>query len=230
MQVLIVDDHPLMLEALSSVVAGVVPKVSLLTAENSQGANQHIRSQESLDLIVLDMHLGGESGELLLKEWLQTHPGLQVLIVSATDRPGDVERLLKAGAKGFVHKRAPREEIVGAITTVLRGEVYRPQSSPQPNGVLHARPLWGDEVVQGANVVIPPALERELLRGGVTPRQLEVLRGVMRGMPNKSIARELSVSVDTIKDHVAALLKTLNVSNRTQAVIEIGRRAAKLSP
>jgi DNA-binding NarL/FixJ family response regulator len=147
--------------------------------------------------------------------------------VSASDRASDVIRSIDMGAMGFVPKRASNDTLFEALRMVMSGGVYIP---PMMLG-LPAPPPGGDTVPAVMRRVpeepLPAAEPAQKVRSfeslGLTPRQAEVLALLLKGMPNKLIARELSLSVETVKDHVAAVLRALGVSSRTQAVLAVSQ-------
>lgn len=209
MKVLLIDDHPLILSALQSVIGGLVDELSMASAASARAARERLAEDEPFDLVLLDLHLGDADGFDLLAEFRAAHPALPIVVLSASDRHGDVMRALDLGAMGFVPKRASTTLLADALQRVLAGEIYMP---PQ---TLRSAASVGEAAPQ-------QAVEAALLRS-LTPRQREVMALLMEGKSNKLIARALGLSVETVKDHVAALLRALNVSTRTQAVLAIGQ-------
>lgn len=207
MKVLLIDDHPLILTALKAVIAALGQDIQVVGAETAAQARQSLRASPDVDLMLLDLVLGDADGFELLAELRRDHPHVPVVVLSASQNPGDVSRSLDLGAMGFVPKRASNQVLVDALRRVLSGGIFIPETL---GGVA-----WGDpSVVAGA---VP------LDRLSLTARQKDVLRGVLKGLPNKLIARELNLSVETVKDHVAALLRIFNVASRTQLVVAVSR-------
>jgi len=136
-----------------------------------------------------------------------------VVVLSAV---GDRETILKTldvGAMGFISKNSSSKVLLGALRLVLSGGVYLPPE------VLEQRS-------GGAPLPAAPSGERwqnALATLDLTERQLQVLKLVIQGKPNKIIARELNVAEGTVKIHVTAILKALNVGNRTQAILALGK-------
>jgi DNA-binding NarL/FixJ family response regulator len=216
MKVLLIDDHPLILTALQAVIVGLGQDIQVAGAESAARARQCLMQSPDFDLTLLDLVLGDADGFDLLAELRRDHPHVPVVVVSASQHPGDVVRALDLGAMGFVPKRASNQVLVEALRRVLSGGIFIPET-------LGGTP-WGEEggaVAAGASDPLPP-----LGRLALTARQKDVLRAVLKGLPNKLIARELHLSVETVKDHVTALLRIFNVASRTQLVVAIGRLSA----
>ena len=164
----------------------------------------------------------------MLAEFRAAYPALPVVVVSASDRASDVIRSIDLGAMGFVPKRSSNELLFEALRQVMSGGIYVP---PMTLGGEPAAPprSAGDTVpsfmqrVGGAATQGDYQTQPSLASLGLTPRQTEVLALLLQGKPNKLIARELKLSVETVKDHVAAVLRALNVGSRTQAVLAVSQ-------
>jgi len=228
MKVLLIDDHPLILSALQSVIQGLGDNVTVVGASTARAARDTLQRNPDFDLVLLDLHLGDADGFDMLTEFRTTYPALPVVVVSASDRASDVIRAIDLGAMGFVPKRATNETLFDALRMVMSGGIYVP---PMTMGVNRPADRSAEgEGAQGALRAVrqgaaeggfqKPAAVESL---GLTPRQREVLALLLQGQPNKLIARELGLSVETVKDHVAAVLRALNVSSRTQAVLAVSQ-------
>lgn len=203
-RILIADDHPLFRGALRQ----ALPDLDVAEAGHMEAAVATLVADEEgegepIDLVLLDLAMPGESGMAGLVSLRARFPQVAVLIVSATDDATTVRRLMQLGASGFVSKSAPIETIREAVGTVLEGGMWFPaaagtEEDPEVAEVLEAM-------------------------ASLTPQQTRVLAMLTRGLLNKQIAYELSVSEATVKAHVSAVLQKLKVDSRTQAVI----RAAK---
>ena len=227
MKILLVDDHPLILSALKSVIQSLRPDVSVVTADTARQARQTLRDYTDFDLVMLDLQLGDADGFDVLVEFRTTYPALPVVVVSASDRQSDVIRAVDSGAMGFVPKRFSNEALHDALTVVMSGGIYIPSME-----MGSARPavLPGGAGAQVALGAVQRHAQAEAVQTqspmeslGLTPRQTEVLALLLQGKPNKLIARDMNVSVETVKDHVAAVLRALGVSSRTQAVLAVGQ-------
>lgn len=217
MKVLLIDDHPLILAAMQAVIGGLGGDVAVTGAQSAQQARACLGETADFDLALLDLVLGDVDGFELLAEMRRDHPHVPVVILSASENAGDVVRALDLGAMGFVPKRASTQALVEALRTVMSGGLFIPQHLFGPNRGRTAEPAGSS----GG----PATTAASLAHLGLTPRQHEVLSGLLKGLPNKLIARELNVSLDTVKDHVASVLRALNVTSRTQAVLAVSRMA-----
>lgn len=229
MRVLLIDDHPLILSALQSVIQGLGDNVTVDAADSGQAARAALRKPPAYDLVLLDLHLGDVDGFDLLAEFRTLYPALPVVVISASDRTSDVIRAIDMGAMGFVPKRATNETLFDALQQVMSGGVYVPPMSmgTQSHAQLSSSPALRQvqrEAVDSGFQTMP-----SLTQLGLTPRQADVLGLLLKGQPNKLIARELGLSVETVKDHVAAVLRALGVSSRTQAVIAVSQILQKTS-
>jgi DNA-binding NarL/FixJ family response regulator len=226
MKALLIDDHPLILSALQTVIRGVGNDISVVAVDSAQAARLALAAEDDFDLVLLDLQLGDSNGFDLLVEFRDRHPSVPIVVVSATDRRGDVLRAIDLGAMGFVPKCASNDTLFEALKLVMSGGIYVPpmvmrtqMAAEPPSRLPPASPEPGRfDVAAGApgTKAHPP-----LAALGLTPRQTDVMALLLQGQSNKLIARELNLSVETIKDHVAAVLRTLNVSSRTQAVLVV---------
>lgn len=226
MRVLLIDDHPLILSALQTVIEGLGDAVEVVGAESAAAARRTLKDSQEFDLVLLDLHLGDASGFDVLDEFRAAYPALPVVVISASDRASDVIRAIDQGAMGFIPKRTSTEMLAQALKLVMSGGIYVPPMSlgneTQRNLVPEDAPnklRQIQELASAAGFQSSTGLEGLSL----TPRQTDVLALLLQGKPNKIIARELGVSVETIKDHVAAVLKALGVSSRTQAVLAVSQ-------
>ena len=227
MKVLLIDDHPLILQALQNVIQGLGSHVSVVGVSGARAAREALAADGSFDLLLLDLHLGDADGFELLTELRAGWPAIPVVVVSASDRSADVIRAIDLGAMGFVPKRASNEVLTEALNVVMSGGIFVPpmamrnQSAalPDDGGV----PAQAAVVASGFDASKPLSLSAFKL----TPRQTDVLGLLLRGQSNKLIARELNLSVETVKDHVAAVLRTLGVNSRTQAVLAVSQMSSQ---
>jgi len=231
MKVLLIDDHPLILQALQSVIEGLGSDTTVIGANSARAARETLKADSDFDLVLLDLHLGDADGFDVLVEFRAAYPALPVVVVSASDRSSDVIKAIDAGAMGFVPKRASNETLFEALHMVMSGGIYVP---PMTMGSEPATKPEGDTVPSVLRVVRETSQDTGFQAGaaplaglGLTPRQTEVLALLLKGQPNKLIARELNLSVETVKDHVAAVLRTLGVSSRTQAVLAVSQMSGR---
>jgi DNA-binding NarL/FixJ family response regulator len=231
MKVLLVDDHPLILSAMQAVIQTVGRDVTVVGVDSAAAARAQMRQDSDFDLVLLDLALGDADGFDVLVEFRSSYPAVPVVVASASERSSDVIRAIDGGAMGFIPKSTSHAELQHALGLVMAGSMYVP---PSMLGLEFKRPiLEGDTVPDVMRVISPPpepAARPEphqklptLEDVGLTPRQTEVLGLLLQGLPNKLIARQLNLSVETVKDHVAAVLRALGVSSRTQAVLAVSQ-------
>jgi DNA-binding NarL/FixJ family response regulator len=215
LKVLVVDDHPLICEALRQVLRALDEDIQLVEAGSGSAALAQADKAGSLDLILLDLALPDADGFEVLGELRERHPSFPVVVLSASEQVEVVMRALDAGAMGFIPKTSSNELLLGALRLVLSGGVYLPAE------VLRHAPV--------PPVARKSGLEETSYRDvGLTERQAQVLALLVQGKPNKIICRELSLAEGTVKIHVTAILKALGVSNRTQAVVAVGKLGLRL--
>jgi len=231
MKVLLIDDHPLILSALQTVIQGLGSDTTVVGAGSARAARETLKADPDFDLVLLDLHLGDADGFEVLVEFRGKYPALPVVVVSASDRTSDVIRAIDAGAMGFVPKRASNETLFEALHMVMSGGIYVP---PMTMGSEPAAKPEGDTVPSVLRVLGEASQDSgfhtnsvPLAELGLTPRQTDVLALLLKGHANKLIARDLNLSVETVKDHVAAVLRALGVSSRTQAVLAVSQMSSQ---
>jgi DNA-binding NarL/FixJ family response regulator len=245
MRVLLIDDHPLVLSALTDIIHKLDDRVQVITADGPDQTFDLLARDSSVDLALLDPQLAdGVDGFALLADLRQRYPALPVVVMAANDQLSDMVRAVDLGAMAFVPKRTPIDELHAALALVLSGGVFIPQAllglmrlqlADIGAATLAAGPTVLQPMLEGSAAVAAPAAagtpsladqpRLSMATLGLTPRQTDVLSLLLKGLPNKLIARELNVSVDTVKDHVAAVLRALGVNSRTQAVLVVSRMA-----
>jgi DNA-binding NarL/FixJ family response regulator len=214
LKVLVVDDHPLICEALRQVLKALDKGIELREAGSGGDALAAAGSGDDFDLVLLDLALPDADGFEVLRELRERHPSFPVVVLSASEQADVVMRALDAGAMGFIPKTSSNEVLLGALRLVLSGGVYLPAE------VLRHAP--SPALARGAAAATG---YRDI---GLTERQAQVLALMVQGKPNKIICRELALAEGTVKIHVTAILKALQVTNRTQAVIAVGKLGLKL--
>ena len=232
MKVLLVDDHPLVLSALQAVIQSIGSDTTVVGVDSAAAARATLQDDANFDLVLLDLALGDADGFEVLVEFRAAYPAVPVVVVSASDRASDVIRAIDSGAMGFVPKKSSHGELHAALHMVMTGSMYVP---PSMLGLEFGRSIVAGDTVPGVmrplgDAPLGPAAHPEpqqklpsLKDVGLTPRQGEVLSLLLQGLPNKLIARQLNLSVETVKDHVAAVLRALGVSSRTQAVLAVSQ-------
>jgi DNA-binding NarL/FixJ family response regulator len=204
-RILIVDDHPLFREALKQAIAGGVANATIAQAGSLESARAELDRHDATDLVLLDLRMPGVQGLSGLIFLRAQYPNVPVVVVTAAEDHGLVQKALNLGASGYIPKSSSTETIVDAINGVLRGDIWVPPG--------YDRKGQGDKEAE--------EIARRIAT--LTAQQIRVLMMLREGLLNKQIAYELNVSEATIKAHVSAILQKLNVSSRTQAVIAAGR-------
>jgi DNA-binding NarL/FixJ family response regulator len=216
MKILVVDDHPLVLQALKGVLNQLDAEVDIFDAATADGARELARAHADADLMLLDLGLPGADGFSLLEELRNDYPAVPVVVLSGSETRDNVTRALGLGAMGFIPKRYSNDVLIGALRLVLSGGLYVPPAVlPLANAPVPDKP---------APPAAPPAATIRPEDLGLTPRQSEVLALVLQGLPNKLICRRLNLAEPTVKVHMQAVLRALDAQNRVQAVIEASRR------
>ncbi len=205
MKVLIVDDHALVRDGLRQTAEALGSDVLVLEAQNAAEAFATLEAHPDIHLVLLDLMLPGVNGFSALDHMRQRFATVPVVVISSADESRDVIRAMQAGAVGFIPKSSRREVVMQALRLVLSGGVYIP---PEVLG----RHSSSREAAQAPK-------PRSLAELGLTERQLQTLRLLGQGKPNKVIARELDIAEATVKAHITAIFRALKVTNRAQAAI-----------
>ena len=216
MKILVVDDHPLILEALQHVLRQLDRTVEVHDARTADDGRRLVSSNPDAGLLLLDLMLPGADGFGFLRELRDTCPELPVVVLSGSDSREDILRSIDLGAMGFIPKTSSNQVMLQALRLVLSGGIYLPPVALAPRGAVEAPSPSPPRMLEPRS----GTSAREL---GLTARQAQVLQLILQGKPNKVICRELGLAEGTVKIHVAAILRALNVSTRTQAVIEASR-------
>jgi DNA-binding NarL/FixJ family response regulator len=210
MKVLLVDDHPLIREALRGVFKQLNEGAVVLEAADGRQAMQLIAEHADLELVLLDLNLPDRDGFSMLSEVRERYPAIAVVVLSGVQDRNTVAKALDLGALGFIPKTGQREVMMSALQLVFAGGIYIP---PEILAREETQPASQIDAAPGARAQTSPAAL------GLTDRQVDVLALMMQGKSNKAICRVLNLAEPTVKNHVTAILKALKVTNRTEAVI-----------
>ena len=197
-RIILADDHPLFRAALASALARVAPGCDVIETETLAGAAAAL-ADGGAELVCLDLHMSDSSGFIGLAELRRNHPSAPVVVISASQAAGVASRALEFGASGFIPKTSGLDTLCEALSAVLAGEIWAPEDSDDPA----AR----EAAAQAARLAL------------LTPAQMRVLHGLAAGRLNKQIAFDMGISEATVKAHVTAIFRKLDVINRTQAVL-----------
>jgi len=204
MKLLVVDDHPLIVHALREVLPDLAGDIELFTASTRDETLAVLARHPDCALVLLDLALPGAHGLDLLADLRRAWPRLPIVVLSATHDRATVGAALAAGARGFIAKTADPGLMLDAVRTVLAGGTHVTRS-------------FAPERMREVDGVAIDVL-------GLTRRQGEVMRLLAQGKPNKMICRDLRLSEGTVKVHVSAILRALNVHSRSQVIVELARR------
>jgi DNA-binding NarL/FixJ family response regulator len=217
MKILVVDDHVLIRQAMHGMLKKLRRDAVVFEAPSSEKAMCLIVQHPDISLILLDLSLPDRDGFSVLAELREQFPSIAVVVVSAVHDPGNVRKALDLGALGYIPKSAQGDVILGALRLVISGGIYIP-----PEILIRSSSPTLAERYQFGGI----ASSSDYM--GLTDRQLEVLGLMMQGKSNKTICRILALAEPTVKNHVTAILKTLNVTNRTEAVVAANNLGWKL--
>ncbi len=213
MRVLIVDDHPLIADAVTRVLRLLHEDAEIEYVSSLSMARSALERASNFDLVLLDLQLGDAMGTDGLCGIVSRLPEVKVVIISAERDPTVIRSCIQCGAFGFIPKTSPAAVLFHALQLVCSGNVYIPPEV-----------LVSSEERSTANCLDSDHRCASTLQAlGLTGRQLDVLRLVLRGLSNKSICRELKLAEGTVKVHVSAVLKSLGATTRTQAVVAASR-------
>lgn len=219
MKILVVDDHPLIREALRHVLPGLASDIRLFDAADCESGLLLAAQHPDLDIALLDLTLPGCRGMTALQSFRAAQPALPIVVLSGFDDADTVLAALDEGAMGFIPKSSTNEVLLGALKLVLSGGIYVPRQA-----------IVGELGLSAPAARVEEAQRRPQTASdiGLTERQAEVLRLMVQGKPNKQICRELNLAEGTVKVHISAILKALGAANRTQAVLAASRMGLKL--
>jgi DNA-binding NarL/FixJ family response regulator len=221
MKILLIDDHVLIREALQGIFKELRPDTTVLEAANCSQGMRLAEEHADLELILLDLSLPDGDGFNVLADLRELYPAVSIVVLSATNDRDKVMRALELGAVGFIPKSTQRAVMLSGLQLVLAGGIYIPPE------------ILAREELPSSPAPLQFATPRSHLSPrdlGLTERQVEVLALMMQGKSNKAICRLLHLSESTVKNHVAAILKALRVTNRTEAVMAIVRHKWDLRP
>jgi DNA-binding NarL/FixJ family response regulator len=199
--VLIADDHPLFRDALAQIVRSTLPHAQVVESGCLEDAQAALGRQD-FELILLDVNMPGMNGMAGLLALRNTAPATPVVIVSGREDRETVDQAMGCGAAGFIPKSLSRDGMRSALCAVLAGEISLPQDMSLDGGP-----------------------ERHAAVAALSSQQRRVLEMISAGKANKIIAYELSISESTVKAHVTAILRKLNLRSRIQAALYATRQA-----
>jgi DNA-binding NarL/FixJ family response regulator len=204
--ILIVDDHQLFIDGIRHIVKSLDETVDILEATSASEALGYLDSDAVLDLVLLDLHMPGLDGLSIMRHSRVRDTFLPIVIISGEDDPYTIRSVIDAGVMGFIPKSYSGKKLLGALRTIMQGQIFIPDEIR-------------DQIQQLASLQAPDRKMRgKSGNNGITKRQYEVLKLLGSGCSNKQISERLSLTENTVKVHVSALLRALGASNRTECV------------
>ncbi|MEM6794651.1 MAG: response regulator transcription factor [Acidobacteriota bacterium] len=212
-RVLLVDDQTLFREGLATLLS-VMPDIEVVAEAENGAEGVALAAELRPDVVLMDLRMPVMSGVRATREILSRPDPPAVLVLTTFDDDDDVFQALGAGAAGYLLKDSPSERLLEAIRTVARGEPFL-QSSITAKvlaGLQRSEGLHGSPTA-ASSAALAPQGER------LSEREIEILRLIAEGLPNKAIAARLYLAEGTVKNYVSALLAKLEVRDRTQAAL-----------
>ncbi|WP_414830751.1 response regulator [Alteromonas sp. H39] len=201
-RILVADDHPLFREALKGALTPYFEGAEIVEADSLDSALVALASGAEVDLILLDLKMpGGEyfNGLISIKD---AYPMIPVAVISAAESVEVVAQVMSLGAQGFIPKSTPTKDIAEAIVSIRSGNNWLPPGMQEEL----------EKVDDDLKLLLQRFRE-------LTPKQIQVLSFLRAGLMNKQIAHEMHVTEATIKAHISAILRKLEINTRTQAVL-----------
>lgn len=202
MKVLITDEQALFRDGLSLRLKQIKPNISILQTSSLAEMQKTLSENPDIDIILLDIDLAELSAAEIIGKIKTMAPNAKIVAISTSEETKNIKKILSFGVKGYIPKRSDINILSGALKLILDGGTYLPPVLLENNLNIN------DE-----------NKNTSFLKKNLTNRQSQVLDLIAQGKSNKQIAYDMGVSEATVKLHINALLRSLKVNNRTQAVI-----------
>lgn len=206
MNIILIDDHSLFRSGVETMLTSLEPKTSIHGFASCTEAIDATKDPSSINLILLDYHMPDSNAPDNIQVVRENFENAKVVILSGEEEPTKIIKAIDSGVSGFIPKSSDPQVLVAALRLVLAGGVYLPEQ------VLRYQSNIKSGMISEAN-------NSSTMLEKLSPRQMEVLMHVIDGKNNKTIARELSLSLGTVKAHLSGAYDCLGVSNRTEAVV-----------
>lgn len=210
MNIVIIDDHTLFRSGIETMITSLEPKTMIQSFESSANAIESVTNPSKIDLVLLDYNIPGTSTNENIRSTREFFENAKIVIVSGEEEADKVINAVDLGASGFIPKSSEPPVLIAALKLILAGGIFLPE---QVLRYQTSSPKKGAPVEQPIDEQTSNPLER------LTSRQYEVLMHMIDGKNNKTIAREVDLSLGTVKAHLSAAYGSLGVSNRTEAVV-----------
>jgi two-component system nitrate/nitrite response regulator NarL len=209
-RILVVDDHTLFRRGLTALLSRD-PQFQVVADAADAGEAQRRALELQPDLILLDNHLPGVNGVDALPALHEAAPAARMLMLTVSEDERDLAAALRAGASGYLLKNMEGDALAAAIHQAMRGEH------------VIAAEMTSKLVAAYRDAATPTTVQTQMVPASplaaLSPRELDILRGIARGESNKEIARALGIAETTVKVHVQHVLRKLDVSSRVQAAV-----------
>ena len=192
-RVMIVDDHPIVCLGLATMIDSQ-PDMSVVGQANDGRAAVDLFERQLPDVTLMDLRMPEQSGVDAIRTIRAKHPGAVFIVLTTYQGDEDIHKAMAAGAQGYLLKGMPHNDLLDAIRRVRAGSQYLPPA-------------------------VRDTIANRLPSSALSPRELQILELIVKGLSNKQIADRLGITEGTVKWHVNAILGRMNVSDRTQAAV-----------
>ena len=207
-RLLICDDHPAVRVGVRTAALAAVPQCEVTETGTAEQVLQLLHGPQPFDLLILDVKLPDRSGLSILDEIRAMRPQLHVWVTSGEQSEQLMAAALNGGANGYLPKSVSEAVLAQALRDASMGRIILPA-----NYARRAQFPWDPARAQSSAAAMLQGL-------GLTPRQQDVLKCLLRGQSNKQIARSLDISDGTVKTHTAAIFNALGVNSRANVIVK----------
>jgi len=205
--ILIVDDHPVVLDGLHSMLKNIRPDATFSTANNAASAFQEFENKTAVDWLFLDLNLPDANGLDLVKRLRDNRLTTNIVVLSSELDPKTINDALSLNVNGVLSKAFTKDMFEQCMTTIEMGKVF----------------LTSEHSTELKYYRESQMLERLHIKEGLSARQLETLTFLSKGLSNNEIAQSMKISQSTVKSHVSSLMELFEATNRTHCVSEARR-------